>query len=75
MSNKEVLYKLHSALNNRLAALVPQDDEPNHTSDPKWNFNEGYYYGILDAINLLEGKPLEFEAIEMWQIQESEDEL
>jgi len=55
MSNKEVLDKLHSALNSRLAVLVPQDDEPNHTSDPKWNFNEGYYYGILDAINLLEG--------------------
>ena len=51
-----ILEMLHKRVNETLDVLTQLDDDPQKVSDKKWQYHEGYYYGLLDSIAIIENR-------------------
>jgi len=49
---------IHAMIDTTLARLVALEDEQGKAHTPEWERLEGYYYGLLDALNELEVNPV-----------------
>jgi hypothetical protein len=49
-----MITKIQTTIDTTLASLITLEDKQGKTHSTEWQRLEGYYYGLLDALNELE---------------------
>jgi len=49
-----MIVKIQATIDATLASLITLEDKQGKTHSKEWQRLEGYYYGLLDALNELE---------------------